>query len=128
MGWDAFATKDGEGIEWGDSWKKEYPYLTPADPVLRDAFAAANARAVGLAGEEVDWLLKSGALDVSTCGEMMARVGIAAWSDDLAPSDVRRYAKADWGEPPEKNAWAYWSARIFIETCAELGLGVRFSW
>ena len=76
-------------------------------------------------------------LDVSDCGEMMEqRAGIDAWptgerpGDDLTPEQVKEAAAADWGEPPEEppGSWAYWSARIFIETCAEHNLGVRFSW
>lgn len=40
---------------------------------------------------------------------------------------VLKKANWDFGYE-EKDAWAYWSARKFLETCARLKLTIRFSW
>jgi hypothetical protein len=128
MGWDAFATKDGFDIDrnWNlDSDKN--PEIV--DPILARAFGQAEEIAKGHAGA-VDWMVRLGGLDCSGAAEMLERVGINAWGDDLPAADVQKFDDlADWNFPirPDDKVF-YWSARMFLRTCAAHGLGIRFSW
>lgn len=37
--------------------------------------------------------------------------------------------QANWEfEYQQEEAWAYWSAKKFLETCAKAGLSISFSW
>ena len=79
-------------------------------------------------GGWADMMLEFGALHLRECADMLRQAtgldpyDVKGWS----PSDVQ---KANWNF----NYWksrraAYWSARRFLETCAEHDLGVRFSY
>lgn len=79
----------------------------------------------------VDWLLEYGGLDCSDCAEMLQKAtGMDCWGENLSWQRVKSYAKkANWDFCyPKTEAWAYWSARKFLETCAKLNLPIRFIW
>ena len=103
------------------------------DPVLSAAFGRASEAARELGGG-VDGFLDIGSLDCGQCIDFMERAlgrtgGPAAgiWSTE----EVRAmWEGADWPDPgavPPDELWAYWSARKFVETCVEHGLGIWFS-
>lgn len=130
MGWDAYATKAGEDLDryWHHDQADREPELV--DPALRAAFEVAATEARQLGGS-TDWLLSIGGLDVSTCGEKLsAAVGRSVYDEDgWTPEEVKEMASsADWKATDVQPAWAYWSARKFLETCAAHNLGIRFSW
>ena len=113
MGWDAFATRDGE---------------TYFDGLAKPEFASAAARARKNA-ICVDGLLYRGGLDISHCGlALQEATGRSAWSEtSWSPDDVRALAaSADWSRC-QQEPWAVESARAFLEVCAEHGFGVTFS-
>lgn len=133
MGWDAFAT--GTGGVGVDRLAGEVPGLAPA-------FKAA-ADGVRLQVGAVDGLLKDGGLDCSICAQALElATGRDCWDENgWSAADVRRLAAAaNWDFPAEAVArgasrnwadaapWAKASARAFLETCAALGLGIRFTW
>lgn len=143
MGWDADATKDGEMLEMqGD---------VIADPVLRAAFADAAARVKRQFGSgRMDMAV--GKLDGYSYKQVIERATGARcfdpfdkeWIGEMhwPPATVFRLsAGADWSFPTEDliesvedKICADWyddycpEARLFLETCAEQGLGIRFSW
>ena len=127
MGWDAYATKDGEilsiselGSAPGDAW-----VLT--DHTLRLAFWEAMKAVASRVGN-VDGSLRLGGLDCSVCAQAIDRHGgFDPWSrDDLTPEQVKVVVR-DW-DAPQWNTWGTLSAYYFLKTCADHGLGVRFSW
>lgn len=106
MGWDMFS----EGPRGG---KK------PA----RVAFRAASKNVIAEAGS-VDCLLSHGALDCSACARWMETFSEtkSAWADWSPEDFAAANENAQKTEPPDSEAWAYWSAREFIRVCAENGL------
>ena len=150
MGWDADATKDGEMlVRQGDDVR----HRQLADPVLRAAFTDAAARvkrdfcswradmAVGkLDGYSYKQVIEraTGARCFDPFDFDRERIGEMHWP----PATVLRLsAGADWDFPTEDLieseedeicADEYddfrLEARLFLETCAEQGLGIRFSW
>ena len=132
MGWDAFATKGGKDLErdWhlGENDAKRPEIL---DKGLARAFRKAAKMATEKAGLH-DWLLPIGGLDCSGAAEMLERVGIDAWGNNLSAAEVGAINEAaDWGflfHVNEGELGYYWSARMFLETCAKNNLGIRFSW
>lgn len=129
MGWDAFSSIEKH---WGCPEKGNQFIWVFSDKEHRDAFRKASRKVVGLAGQ-VDGYLSKGALDCGDCAEMLERatgekcrhVTDANWSK----KKVQSLAKgADWDfECKPKNMWAYWSAKLFLETCAELRLSISMS-
>src|SRR5512139_1694441 len=112
MGWDCHATRKGRLLRY------EYAPHRIHDPILDTAFrdAAKDARRMG---GWADMMLEFGALHLRECADMLRRAtgldpyDVKGWS----PGDVQ---KANWNF----NYWksrraAYWSARRFLETCAE---------
>lgn len=79
-----------------------------------------------------DGYLDMGSLDCSACCKMLQEAtGESCYSDEgwSAEKVKELNEKADWRLLYGKdNAWAYWSARKFLETCAELNLSISFSW
>jgi hypothetical protein len=127
MGWDAYSKQDGvnpRGFDENRNW-------IILDPDLRAAFAAATEEVLEKAGG-VDGMLERGGLDCSDCGQMLERAtGQSVYTyTDWSVAKVRRLnKKANWDfEPESGEEWAYWSARKFLEVCAEHGLSVNFSW
>lgn len=128
MGWDAFATQNGETLF---SFNEERGELEIADPVLCSIFAEVSKEVVTRTGA-VDFLLRCGGLDCSACAHMLERATkCTAWDGDgWVAEQVQMLARtADWDFDYSANdAWAYWSARRFLETCARYKLGIKFSW
>lgn len=128
MGWDAYATtKQGERLNTENCSKG----IRIKNKRIRSAFKIADEKCVKEHGS-VDGFLSSGGLDVSICAKMLEKAtGQSAWSEDgWDYLQVKIIAiLANWNFKYEKqNAWAYASAKIFLETCAELGLGITFSY
>lgn len=132
MGWDAFATlPNGHDLP---RTPVEGDWL-PKDDALRTAFRRAGATVMDCCGT-VDGGLKHGMLDVSTCGQALEwYTGVDAWPDDitpLTPEQVQTLARnAQWPDVlalPRDQQWPIASARAFLDTCAEHGLGIRFSY
>lgn len=121
MGWDCHATRNGRWLEY------DHATLRVHNPILDAAFHQAAKDAQRMAGW-ADTLLEFGGLRLRECAEMLRQAtgldpyDIQGWS----PSEVQ---KANWNF----NYWksrrvAYWSARKFLETCAEHHLGVKFTY
>ena len=110
MGWDGYANRSRGNIR---KFKKA-------------------AEAVKSAAGAVDGMLERGALDCSACAMALeAATGASCWDDDgWDAKKVRRLAaSATWpSELATKDAWAVLSAKAFLETCAEIGTGIHFSW
>jgi len=126
MGWDAFATRDGELIK--VDWARDQI----VDETLRIAFESA-AESVKEKAEWVDGLLPLGGLDLSGCGEAInAMSDLEAWSDGATAEEIRELVFSDSWEyavrPHHITLYEWWSARKFLEVCARYGLGVRFNW
>jgi len=127
MGWDGFATRDGENVE--KDWHHGHRELQPelCDPILKAAFEQAAEKVRELDGaDNLDWLLCVGALDCSWFAEALeTATGMECWGADLSAEQVQKYlAVADWS----KVTVPHQSARLFLETCAQHNLGMRFSW
>ena len=124
MGWDAYAVN---GI--GQSILSELGRENPQFNKYKKAFAIVS-RQVNLVANGVDAFLSSGALDCSECAYMLQEAtNISCWGRDLSIDDVqtlRTEANWDFEFEPER-AWAYYSAKAFLETCAEMRLGIKFS-
>lgn len=133
MGWDAIAMyADGSEIERFYGWEKGYDKRRQiGDKALNKAFRKASKEVADKAGC-VDGLLCRAALDCRTCAEMLEQAtGEGMWRDeDATAEEVKCWSKeANWDfEYDENDAWAYWSARRFLELCAEHGLAINFSW
>lgn len=108
MGWDVYAAHEN---------KKR---------IKVKAFEKAVKRVLKKA-DSVDGLLHIGGLDCSDCREMLEEAtGIpAAFYSDYSPDELKKISdSANWDFTFEQeNAWAYWSAREFLETCVRLNLG-----
>ncbi len=122
MGWDAFA----EPVK--NDWNKDGKIT---DIRKRRVFKKASNE-VAKKADTVDWLLEKGGLDVSTCGQMLEKAtgqGVYdenGWSKDKV-KELNKSACWDF-QVDKEDAWAYWSARYFLEACAKLGLRIRFSY
>jgi len=120
MGWDCHATRKGRLLRY-----KPAPHRIH-DSILDAAFrqAAKDARRLGGAA---DVLLACGALHVIECADMLRQAtgldpyDVKGW----LPGDVQQ-ANWDFNYGKSQRA-AYWSARKFLETCAEHQLGVKFT-
>lgn len=102
-----------------------------SDETYRKLFTKAAAEVRKITGS-VDGFLSLGSLDCSDCCRMLeAATGESCYSD--SGWDIKKVkqlaANSDWGIPySEDQAWAYWSARKFLEVCAEGNLSITFSW
>jgi hypothetical protein len=129
MGWDAFS-----------SIKKTFGYPQKGNKFIfvfedkeqRDAFVKASRRVRKLTGT-VDNYLEQGALDCRACAEMLERATGEKCSSvvdvNWSKKKVQSLAKnANWDfKYGKSDAWAYWSAKVFLETCAELRLSISMS-
>lgn len=124
MGWDAYA----EPVERLWAWKHGRDGIR--DPKQDKAFKAAEKRVIKMA-DQVDGFLRQGGLDVSNCAyKLQEATGASCWGPDWSAEKVKRFAKdAYWDKDckPE-DLWAQLSAKEFLETCAKLGLSIRFTW
>lgn len=119
MGWDAFAEKPDT--------TEDYQFTAEELAPFREAAARVKAKAT-----YADGLLEQGGLDVSISGEMLKQATGQSVYDILPwePEMVRTIAaSANWDfEVDASETQFYWSAREFLDTCAKLGYGIRFSW
>jgi hypothetical protein len=110
MGWDGFA----------NTRKGNLGKFKAAAKMVRDKAGS------------VDGLLERGALDCSDCAlALEAATGRSCWDEDgWTAAEVRNLAtNAVWpAEMPPEGAWSTLSAKAFLETCAEVGTGIHFSW
>ena len=133
MGWDAYATQNGKPLE---KVHAEDSGTMPADPNLQVAFCTAC--------DEVKRRSGSGAnLGTTTLGgpfqDMFERgtgcrfggeSDLLEWTSD----EVQRVQQqSDWNFTVEQGdqsgeLWEYWTARLFLETCATNELGILFTW
>ena len=115
MGWDAFATP--------------FNGLTGPEHDAPDPDFVVTARTVLEAEGCVDGLLEHGGLDVSTCGyalEQATRNNVFV-NEPWSAADVQRLAPLARWDFELDQPWAKASARAFLNRCAELGRGIRFS-
>lgn len=127
MGWDANASVK---IKRDENFK-----LLNADELLNTEYVAeAFKRASKQARKEtgsVDALLRLGGLDCSTCAKMLEKAtGESVYVEDWSALKVKTLSEsANWDfKCDDGKAWAYWSARLFLETCAKFNLSIQFSW
>lgn len=121
MGWDAYA----------EPLKAQWGLETEGDPEFAPAVEAARKDRFDSRNPIIDGLLRQGALDCSACASMMEKAtGRSCWSDPWSPEIVKALAaSARWDFPiADHDVWAMRSAKAFLERCAELGRGIRFSW
>lgn len=90
------------------------------------AFKAAEDK-VQKQADAADGGLAAGVLCCSTCGSMLQRAlgkeypTNGGWTPDQLKASNNI---ANWNfKYSKEEAWAYWSARLWLKTCAELGLG-----
>lgn len=121
MGWDCHATRKGRLLRY------EHATLRIHDSILDAAFRQA-AKGAKRMGGDADMMLEFGALHLRECADMLRQ------ATSLDPYDVKGWSPSE----VQKASWkfnylksrrgAYWSARKFLETCAEHQLGVRFTY
>lgn len=97
----------------------------------RHRFAAVAKGVEELAGKgSYDGYLGQGGLGCPTCKRMMEVATAQSCTAGIKWSgqEVQQYAReAVWSFIFDaSDAWAYWSARKFLELCAELGLAIYF--
>lgn len=117
MGWDAHAiTKFGNPASRCRRYKK--------------AFQAA-AEQLKAEGHIVDVYLSSCGLDVSDCGNMLEKATNCSVYDELgwSPELTKKINdSANWQfDVSLDDQWAYLSAKTFLNLCAKLNLGIKFS-
>ena len=118
MGWDAYATREGRGLD----------RVTDAEAL--GAFRAAAAEVAARAGA-VDCQLEGGRLDTWLCRVYIERAtghlaGNVGWRAEELRERVRAAAWPEEWEVGEGEEWAALSARRFLEVCARYGLGAQF--
>lgn len=126
MSWQAFSSAD---IRW-------YP-TRKGNPVHMKEFKKAGRFINNIVGTYIAGGLTDGVLSLSGCRDALHKAtGQSVW-DEWTAEQVREYcAKANWNFKPPRDGKSdedsdiiyYWNAFIFLETCARLGLSIRFSW
>lgn len=120
MGWDAYSPA-------GRDYKKN----KLKDPAIDKLFKNAESYVKRKTGS-VDGLLRMAGLDCSDCAEMLDKATGRSVTDDnnWSKNFVKKMnACANWDfEYEQEQAWAYWSARKFLETCAKAGISISFKW
>lgn len=138
MGWDAFAidpiTRQWVGRSGYGDGKSSYQTKTLPNPIHDSAFAAAVTETL-IHARSYDWMLRIGGLDCSPCAYMIeAATGENCWSEeDWEPEFVQQLNEdANWDQAhcgvTDDNLSFYWSARTFLQACADQGLAITFSW
>lgn len=114
MGWDGYAKLNG---------------ARPLPPEVLGDFAKAAEAARQRAGC-VDGCLENGVLDCSACAEALGEMTGLSWWDDHGPVEVQRaWEDAQRYPTPEgEDAWAYESAKAFLEVSARHGLSFYASY
>lgn len=120
MGWDAHTNAEKD-------WDKKQL----KNPKIDKMFLEADEYVKNKTGT-VDFYLRMAGLDVSTCGKMLeTATGMSVYDERGWDSDFvqKLNKKANWNFPYEKeDAWAYYSAKKFLQACAKSGLSITFSW
>lgn len=120
MGWDA---QSAAKVDWGAKKLQ--------DPTLAKMFIEAHKYVRRKTGS-VDGDLMLGGLDCSACADMLVEAtGVDVYSENPWSRAFVKTTneKADWDfEYDKSSAWAYWSARKFLETCAKANLSIRFTY
>jgi len=120
MGWDAHSSAEF------DYEKGQF-----VNTAHQEAFLLAVHEVKTLTGT-YDGYLKQGGLDCSdSCKMLELATGESCYAKDAWSAEKVKELndKADWRiYYGGIDAWAYWSARKFLETCAELSLSITFSW
>lgn len=120
MGWDFYATRNGERLSFAEG-SALFSDLEPLALKYIDSH---------------DWLLPRGGLDVSTCARAIETMtGKSAWSDWTTRDLAEAFATMPPIEKLEElyelknnpDAWAFYSAFLFLQRCKELGLGAEAS-
>ncbi|HNG68581.1 MAG TPA: hypothetical protein PLP63_06535 [Saprospiraceae bacterium] len=122
MGWDA----DSSAII-----KQVHGTRRIANPQLRNQFYNAINEIQQKAGT-ADGSLIHGGLDCSNCADMIEKATLRSCYDSngWSAEEVKKINEsADWNfEYNQEDAWAYWSAKKFLELCAKNNLSIKFSW
>jgi hypothetical protein len=125
MGWDAFSSADLR------------------NKTTKQAFDLASKRVIDKSGS-VDGSLESGGLGMSSSAKMLETASLKTGEcilgfffhpyqeDKVSVDQVKVLAKnLNWDfefDLSREERWAYWSAKEFINICAEQGLEIRFSY
>ncbi len=120
MGWDAHS-----------SAKKNWGKKKLSDPEMDAVFLKADEFVLEKCGSR-DGYLRMGGLDCSACREMLEQATGWDWysTRGFNSEDIKHMNKnADWEfQFPKDQAWAYWSAKMFLESCAVCNLSVEISY
>ena len=119
MGWDAHTNAK-------KNWDKHQLSNKEQRVAFKEAFEYVKSEA-----GQVDWYLDMAGLDCSACAEMLEKAtGKDCWGDDWKSNDIQSiYENSNWDfEFSKEDAWAYWSAKKFLELCAKFKFTVTFSW
>lgn len=105
MGWDAYTEGSKDGFKEASNFVKEKT-------------------------GSVDGMLEDGGLDCMDCGLFLQEAtGESVFKPEGWPKNLVKELNANtkWDEIEDKEPlWAFWSARKFLETCAELELDIKF--
>lgn len=120
MGWDAHSSAKV-------NWKENRLRNANLNRLFINAHGYVKRKTGG-----VDGFLSIGSLDVDDCALMLEKAtGKSCWDEKgWSKKEVKEiYKKADWDfEYKINEAWAYWSAKKFLEVCAKSNLSIRFSY
>lgn len=120
MGWDAHS-----------SAKVDWDRHRLADDNIHNLFAEAVDE-VRKKADMVDGFLHLGSLDLRACAYMLQKAtGQSCFSEQGWDADLVKLLnqRANWNFAYEKEeSCEYWSARLFLETCAKANLSISFSW
>ena len=111
--------------------KKDWEKNKLKDPTIDKLFKNAELYVKRKAGS-VDGCLRMAGLDCSACAKMLEKAtNRSAWDESEWSNDFVKKINLDanWDfEYENEQAWAYWSAKKFLETCAKANLSISFSW
>lgn len=121
MGWDAYSSAEY-------NWEKNQF----KDKAIGKLFNQADKEIREKTGN-VDWGFDKGLLDTSDCANMLEKATGKSCYDKpyrWSAKQVKQYNQsANWDFEFELgDAWAYWSAKKFLEICAGNNLSIRFSY
>ena len=118
MGWDAYSSAKVD-------YRKNEIVDLKLQMLFKNAETDVKSKAV-----YVDGILYKGGLDCSECRDMLQKATNESVYEDWSEEKVREVAaKSNWDFEFEfENAWAYWSARTFLEICSNNNLSISFSY
>ena len=130
MGWSATASPITRLYQW------RHGRDGIAEPEIEAAFVRASEEVIAQAGT-VDGMLCRGGLHFRGAGDFLAKAtgesvypnDDEGWSPMLVLVLAETVGEHEWPEPDKaEDLWLLLSARKFLEACAALGLGIKFSW